>query len=93
MDINISVVCVCVCACVFSHVQLFATLWSVTRQAPLSMGFLGQEYWSGLLFPTSGDLPNPGIKPMSLCLLHWQVVLYHQGQLIDIALMFSSSVY
>ena len=50
----------------FSHVQLFATLWTVAQQAPLSMGFSRQEYWSGLPFPPPGDLPNPGIKPMSL---------------------------
>ena len=42
----------------FSHVQLFATPWTVTHQAPLSMGFHRQEYWSGLPFPTPGDLPN-----------------------------------
>ena len=92
-DINISAGCVCVCACAFSHVQLFATPWTVTCQASLSMGFPRQEYWNGLLFPTPGNLSNPGIKPVSLCLLHWQVVLYHQGQLIVIALMLSSSVY
>ena len=39
--------------------------WTVTYQAPLSMGFLRQEYWSGLLFPSPGDLPNPGIEPGS----------------------------
>ena len=52
----------------FSRVQLFATLWSIARQAPLSMGFSRQEYWSGLPFPAPGDLPDPGIKfesPMS----------------------------
>ena len=49
----------------FSHVQLFATLWAVACQAPLSMGFLRQEYWSGLPFPSPGDLPDPGIKPGS----------------------------
>ena len=49
----------------FSHVQLFATLWAVAHQAPLSMGFSRQEYWSGLPFPPPGDLPNPGIKPMT----------------------------
>ena len=48
-----------------SHVQLFATPWTVSRQAPLSMVFSRQEYWSGLPFPSPGDLPNPGIKPMS----------------------------
>ena len=50
----------------FSHVWLFATLWTVTCQASLSMGFSRQEYWIGLLFPFPGDLPNPGIEPMSL---------------------------
>ena len=40
-----------------------ATLWTVARQAPLSMGFSRQEYWSGLPFPTPGDLPDPGIEP------------------------------
>ena len=55
--------------CVLSHlsrVQLFVTLWTVAYQAPLSMGFSRQEYWSGLPCPPSGDLPDPGIKPMSL---------------------------
>ena len=49
----------------FLHVQLFVTLWTVTRQAPLSMRFFRQEYWSGLPFPSPGDLPDPGIEPMS----------------------------
>ena len=59
----------------FSHVQLCATLWTVAHQAPLSMGFSRQEYWSGLPFPAPGDLPNPEIKPVSLVffyLLHWE---------------------
>ena len=55
---------VCVLSC-FSHVQLFATLWTVARQAPLSMGFSRQEYWSRLPFASPGDLPNPGIEPGS----------------------------
>ena len=46
----------------FSHVQLFVTPWTVTYQAPWSMGFSRQEYWSGLPFPSPGDLPNPGIE-------------------------------
>ena len=46
--------------CVLSHVQLFVTLWTVAHQAPLSKGFLKQEYWSGMPFPSSGGLPNPG---------------------------------
>ena len=50
----------------FSHVPLFATLWTVAHQAPLSMGFSRQEYWSGLPFPPPGDLPDPKIKPTSL---------------------------
>ena len=50
-----------------SHVQLFATPWTVAYQAPLSMGFSRQGYWSGLPFPSPGDLPNPEIE-----LLHWQ---------------------
>ena len=50
----------------FSHAPLFATLWTVARQAPLSMGFSRQEYWSGLPFPPPGDLPDPGIEPESL---------------------------
>ena len=48
-----------------SRVQLFATPWTVTYQASLSMGFYKQEYWSGLPFPSPGDLPNPGIEPWS----------------------------
>ena len=50
----------------FSHVQLFATLWTVVHQAPLSMGFSRQEYWSGLPCPPPGDLPNPGTETTSL---------------------------
>ena len=51
-----------------SCVQLFVTPWTVARQAPLSMGFSRQEYWSGLPFPSPGDLPDPGIKPGSSAL-------------------------
>ena len=49
----------------FSHVQLFATSRTVAHQVPLSMGFLRQEYWSGLPFPSPEDLPNPGIESKS----------------------------
>ena len=63
-------VCVCVHVCVHAHLlscfKLFATSWTVAYQAPLSMGFSRQEYWSGLSCPPSGDLPNPGIEPDSL---------------------------
>ena len=57
----------CLCALSqFSHVRLFATLWTVAQQAPPSMGFFRQEYWSGFPFPPPGDLPDPGIEPVSL---------------------------
>ena len=49
-----------------SHIQLFVTLWTVAHQAPLSMGFSKQEYWSGLPCPPPGDLLDPGIEPKSL---------------------------
>ena len=62
--------CMCVHACVFmcvlSHVRLFAIPWTVVHQAHLSMEFSSQEYWRGLPSPPPGDLPNPGIKPVSL---------------------------
>ena len=72
---------VCVCAQSFSCVQFFVTLWTVAHQAFLSMGFSQQEYWIGFPFPPPGDLPDPGIEPMSptspalqvdsLPLIHW----------------------
>ena len=52
--------CVCVCA-----LKLFATTWTGAHQAPLSMGFSRQEYWSGLPFPSPGDFPDSGTKPVS----------------------------
>ena len=61
--------CACVRVCMpscFSQVRLSVTLWTVACQAPLSVGFSRQEYWSGVPFPLSGDLPNPGIKSISL---------------------------
>ena len=57
------------CMCVLSHlshVQLFATPWTVAHPSPLTMGFSRQQYWSGLLCPPPGDLPDPGIEPRSL---------------------------
>ena len=54
---------------VLSHVQLFATPWNVAHQAPLTMEFFRQEYWRGVPFPTPGDLPDPGIEPVSLASL------------------------
>ena len=53
-------VCVCVCVCVLSH------SWIVAHQAPLSMEISRQRYWSGLQFSSPRDLPDPGIKPVSL---------------------------
>ena len=55
----------CVLSC-FSHVWLCAALWAVAPQAPLSTGFSRPRYWSGLLCPPPGALPNPGIEPASL---------------------------
>ena len=57
-----------------SRVQLFATPWTVTYQAPLSMGLSRQECWSGLPFPSPGDLPDPGTN---LSLPHCRQTLYH----------------
>ena len=66
---------VCVCSCThththththkLTHVWFFVTLWSEASQAPLSMEFSRLEYWSGLLFPSSGDLLDPQIEPAS----------------------------
>ena len=58
----------------FSHVRLCATPEIAAHQAPPSLGFSRQEHWSGLPFPSAGDLPNPGIKPG---LLHCRQILYH----------------
>ena len=60
--------CACLCAqlCRFSHVQFCVTPWTVTLQAPLSMGFSRQQYWSGLPCLPPGDLSDPGIEPTSL---------------------------
>ena len=52
--------------------SLFATPWTVANQAPPSIEFSRQEYWSGLPCPSPGDLPDPGIEPRVLHLLHWQ---------------------
>ena len=68
-----SAVCVCMCMYVlsrFSCVWLFATPWTIACQAPLSVSFSRQEYWSGWPCPPPGGLPNPEIEP--LCILHWQ---------------------
>ena len=59
----------------FSHVQLFATLWTTAHQAPLSVGFLRQEYWSGLPFPSPRDLLDQRSNPRLLGLLHYRQIL------------------
>ena len=58
----------------FSHVQLFVNLWTVARQAPLSMGFPKQEYWSGFPFPPPEDLPNSGTEPESHCYMTYACI-------------------
>ena len=71
-----------------SHVWLFATSWTIDHQAPLSMGFPRQEYWSGLPLPSPGDLPDPGIKlisPASVCCVGRQI-LYRLSHLRSPAL-------
>ena len=57
----------------FSRVWLLATLWTIARQASLSMGFSRQEYWSGLPLPSPGNLPTQGSNPHLFCLPHWQL--------------------
>ena len=61
-------------ACTLSHlscVQFFETAWTVAHKSPVSIGFFRQEYWSGLLWPPPGDLPDPGIEPVSPMSLEW----------------------
>ena len=60
-----------VCAQLLSHMELFMTLWTIAHQTPLSLELFRQENWSRLPFPSPGDLPNPGIKPMSLSSPAW----------------------
>ena len=75
--------------CHVSHVQLFATLWTVAHQAPLSMGFSRQEYWSRLPFPIPGDLPDPGIEPASPTLQADSLLSEPQGKPLVVMQMFS----
>ena len=69
----------CVRACMLSYVGLFAALQTVARQAPLSIEFSRQESWSGLPFPTSGDLPDPEIEHTSPALQVDSLLLSHLG--------------
>ena len=68
-----------------SRVRLFATPWTVVYQAPLSMESSRQEYWSGLPFPSPGDLPDPGIEPRSPALQAWILNLVSPDSQTDIA--------
>ena len=83
----------------FSHVQLSATPWTVAHQVLLSMGFSRQEYWSGLPCPSSGYLPNQGIKSVSLrspplvgrfftTSPTWEALLCHSHVCIEITIYF-----
>ena len=63
---QLSVLYACVQVTSVTSWALFATPWTVAHQAPLSMGFSKQEYWGGLPWPPSGNLPDPAIKPTSL---------------------------
>ena len=78
--------CTCVCVQLLSYVQLFATLWSVAHQAPVSLVFFRQEYWSGLPCPPPGIFLTQGLNPHLLSLLHWQVILYPLNQAVSHAL-------
>ena len=69
---------VCELSC-FSHVQFFATLWTLACQASLSMVFSRQEYWNGLPCPSPGDLSDPGIEPESPALQVDSLPLWHLG--------------
>ena len=73
---------ICVNVKLLSHVRLFATPWTVAYQASPSMEFSRQEYWSGLLFPSPGNLPNPVIKPGSPT-LHTDALLFEPPDKLD----------
>ena len=66
----VSCVCVYVCVCVYTHIHTHTTPRTVAHHAPLSMKFFRQEYWIRLPFPTAENLPDPGIKLVSLACLH-----------------------
>ena len=70
-----------------SHVRLFATAWTVAYQTSPSMGFSRQEYWSGLLFHSPGDLPDPGIEPRSPALWAEALPSEQPGKIPVVAIM------
>ena len=67
-----------------SHVRLFATPWTVAHQPPPVMGFSRHEYWSGLPFPSPGDLPYPGTEPMSPALQADALTSEPPGKLLNL---------
>ena len=71
----------CYCLVTKLCLTLFATPWTTAHQAPLFMGFPKQEYWNGLPFPFPGDIPDPGIQPVSPALQVDSLPLNHQGML------------
>ena len=73
----------------FSRAQLFVTLWTIAHQAPPSMGFSRQEYWSGLPCSPPGDLPDPGIEPVASAWQEDSLPLSHQGSSLVTLLLFS----
>ena len=72
-SVGLTIFHTCVCAQSLSHIRLFATPWTVTCQAPLTVEFSRQEYWSGLHFLLQGIFPTQGSNLHPLCFLHWQV--------------------
>ena len=68
-----------------SRARLFATLWTVAHHVPPSMGFSRQEYWSGLPFPSPGDLPDPGMEPRSPALQEDSLLFESPGDNIFIS--------
>ena len=74
-------------------VELFATQWTVAHQAPPSMGFSRQEYWSGLPFPSPGNLPNPGIEPRSPTFQADALTSEPPGKLIILCLGWSDDIF
>ena len=75
-NVNIHTLMMMVMVKVAQSGRIFVTAWTVAHKAPLSMKFSRPEYWSGYLFPSPGDLPNPGMDPG---LLHCRQILYHLG--------------
>ena len=75
-----SLICFCGGGLVAKSCPTLATLWTVACQPPLSMGFSRQEYWSGLPFPSPGDLPDPGIEPGHLSFRQILYLLNYEGR-------------